>query len=48
MRLAHIKIGLFALFLAAPVLALLLFGSVGEYGGPSPEFPPLGKALRGK
>jgi len=48
MRLAHIKIGLFALFLAAPVLALLLLGSVGEYGSVDPKFPRLWETLRGK
>jgi SGNH hydrolase-like domain, acetyltransferase AlgX len=48
MRPAHIKVGLFALFLAAPIGALLLLGSVGDYGGPSPKFPPLDETLRGK
>jgi hypothetical protein len=48
MRLAHIKIALFALFLAAPVLALLLLGSAGEYGSVDPKFPRLWETLRGK
>jgi len=48
MQLAHIKIALFALFLAVPVAVLLLLGSVGDYGGPTPGFPSLGDTLRGK
>ena len=48
MRAAHFKIGLFILFLLAPVAALLAFGAVEGYGRAQTAFPPLGKILLGK
>jgi len=48
MRVAQIKIMLFALILAIPVLSLLLFGVVDAFGRDHPDFPRLGQALRGK
>lgn len=48
MRIARIKVALFALFLAAPVAALLLFGSADSYGRPQTRFPSVGKVLLGK
>ena len=48
MRIAHLKIALFALVLALPVLSLLLFGVVDAFGRDHPDFPRLGQALRGK
>src|SRR5688572_16774946 len=48
MRMAHLKIALFILFLLAPVASLLPFGAVEGYGRALAEFPPLGKVLLGK
>ena len=48
MRMAHLKIALFILFLLAPVATLLSFGAVEGYGRFQTEFPPLGKILLGK
>lgn len=48
MRLAHLKIALFILFLLGPVAALLVFGAVDNYGRAQTKFPPLGKVLLGK
>ena len=48
MRIAHLKIGLFALFLVAPVACLLLFGSVDSFGREQPDFPKLKQALSAK
>lgn len=48
MRVAHLKILLFVLFLLAPVAALLIFGVVDDYGRAQTKFPPLGKVLLGK
>jgi hypothetical protein len=48
MRMAHLKIALFILFLLAPVAALLSFGVVEGYGRSQTAFPPLGKVLLGK
>lgn len=39
MRHAYFKIGLFLLFLAAPVGSILLLGSVDSFGRQQPEFP---------
>jgi len=47
-RIARIKIGLFALFLAAPVVVLLIFGPTDSYGRPQTRFPAVGKVLLGK
>ena len=48
MRSALIKIALFALFLAAPVAVLLLFGPADSYGRPQTRFPSVVKVLLGK
>jgi hypothetical protein len=48
MRMAHLKIALFILFLLAPVATLLSFGVVEGYGRVQTAFPPLGKTLLGK
>lgn len=48
MRIAHLKIGLFALFLAAPVASLLLFGSIDSFGREQPDFPKLKQVLSAK
>jgi hypothetical protein len=48
MRLAHLKIALFILFLLAPVATLLAFGAVEDYGRAHTKFPPIGKVLLGK
>jgi hypothetical protein len=48
MRMAHLKVALFMLFLLAPVAALLPFGAVEGYGRAQAAFPPLGKVLLGK
>jgi hypothetical protein len=48
MRIAHLKIGLFALFLVAPVACLLLFGSVDSFGREQPDFPMLKQVLSAK
>ena len=48
MRMAHLKIALFTLFLLAPVATLLSFGAVEGYGRTQAAFPPLGKLLLGK
>jgi hypothetical protein len=48
MRLAHLKIALFILFLLAPVATLLAFGAVEDYGRDQTKFPSLAKVLLGK
>jgi hypothetical protein len=48
MRIAHLKIGLFLLFLAAPVGSVILLGSVGSFGREQPEFPRIGELVRSK
>jgi hypothetical protein len=48
MRIARVKIGLFALFLAAPVIVVLIFGPTDSYGRPQTRFPAIGKVLLGK
>ena len=48
MRIAYLKIGLFLLFLAAPVGSVLLFGSVASFGREQPDFPKVGELLRSK
>lgn len=48
MPIAHLKIALFALFLAAPVATLLLSGSVESFGREQPDFPEPREMLRGK
>lgn len=48
MWIARIKIALFGLFLAAPVVVLLLFGPADSYGQPQTRFPAVGKVLLGK
>ncbi|MBA4095945.1 MAG: hypothetical protein C0484_04145 [Rhodospirillum sp.] len=45
MRMVHLNIALFVLFLLAPVATLLSFGAVEGYGRFQTEFPPLGKTL---
>jgi hypothetical protein len=42
MRHAYLKIGLFLLFLAAPVGSILLLGSVDSFGREQPDFPRVG------
>lgn len=48
MRMAHLKIALFILFLLAPAATLLSVGAVEGYGRVQTEFPPLDKVLLGK
>lgn len=48
MRLSHLTIAVFALFLATPLLLLAGFGVVEERGRPHPEFPPMSVLLRAK
>lgn len=48
MRIAHLKIAVFALFLLAPVAMLLPFGGITSYGRAQTEFPPVVKLLLGK
>lgn len=48
MRIAPLKIVLFALFMALPVLSLLVFGAVEPYGRPLTDFPRADQLLRGK
>ena len=48
MRLAHIKIALFLLLLAAPVASLLLFGAVDSFGREQPDFPSFEELSRRK
>lgn len=46
MRIAHLKIALFAFILAAPILAWMGFGNARDYGGgPHPNFPSIGQML---
>jgi hypothetical protein len=46
MRIAHLKIGLFLLFLAAPVGSIVLLGNVGSFGRKQPEFPKIEELVR--
>lgn len=49
MRIAHIKIALFALVLLAPLLSLAALGTVERYGNRDhPAFPSIDQMLRGK
>jgi hypothetical protein len=43
-----LKIGLFLLFLAAPLGSVVLLGSVGSFGREQPEFPSIGELARSK
>ena len=49
MRIAHIKVALFAFVLLAPLLSLAALGAVEQYGNRDhPEFPSIDQMLRGK